>query len=307
MWTVDATFDLENRHAVPNDMSQAMMTMDMQFEYVHGQGRAGFPDLLADYQRRSDRVSTSVGAVLDRGYGPHQRQRFDHFPASAPAIGVLVYLHAGYWQSRDKSQFRFLAPFFQQRGFHVMVVNYPLCPEVSLAELVAAVLPCVPAIRQALAPSGLATLPLVVAGHSAGAHLAVELTMAGRDSDSAVQGVWGISGVYNPAPLLQTTLNEKLQLDPLSALHADVTQRVRGQLVPGLWTVGGAETGAFQQQNARMHDAWALAGNSSSALVVPQADHFTVLQACIQPDGGVDRAFQAWWSQVLQNFRTSGH
>ena len=136
--------------------------MDAQFEYVEGQGRPGFPALLNDYQQMSDEVSRSPGAELDVPYGPHERQRFDHFPATAPAVGVLLYLHAGYWQSRDKSQFRLLAPSFQQRGIHFVAVNYPLCPQVSLSELVTAVRPCVAAVRRHLAEQGVVNLPLAI-------------------------------------------------------------------------------------------------------------------------------------------------
>lgn len=272
--------------------------MDLQFEYVEGQGRPGFAVLLADYQRRSDEVNASAAGARDVPYGPHARQVFDHFPPTAQAQGVLLYLHAGYWQSRDKSHFRFLAPFFQARGFHVFMLNYPLCPEVSLAELVSAVRPSVPAVRRFLDGLGVRDLPLVVSGHSAGGHLAVELALAAEDASTAVQGVWGISGVYDPEPLVCTTLNQKLRLTSVSAREANVTLRVRRPGVPGLWTVGGSETAAFLAQNAAMHDAWRAQGHPSECLVVAQADHFTVLQACIEPDGPCRQVFDAWWAQA---------
>jgi arylformamidase len=273
--------------------------VDLQFEYLEGQGRPGFPALLADYQRLSDEVAADTRARLDVPYGPHERQRFDHFPAMSPALGVLLYYHAGYWQSRDKSLFRFLAPYFQQRGFHVVLVNYPLCPQVSLAELVASVRPSVPAVWHYLHGQGITGLPLAVSGHSAGGHLAVELALTHTDGPAAVQGVWGISGVYNPEPLVQTTLNQKLGLDDKTAQAANVIRRVQPGRVPGLWMVGGSETDAFLQQNAHMHSAWQAAGNASTCLVVPDADHFTVLQACIRPNSWFENAFQVWWAQVV--------
>ena len=274
--------------------------MNAQFEYVDGQGRPGFPELLADYQRRSDVAAAGTGVCLDLPYGPHERQRFDHFPALVPAVGVLLYYHAGYWQSRDKAQFRFLAPYFQGRGFHVVAANYPLCPEVSMAELVDAVRPSVPAVRRYLKAQGVPDVPLAVSGHSAGGHLAVALALSGGAADSAVDGVWGISGVYNPEPLVATTLNQKLQLDADTAQAANVTRRVppcaSDGRVPGLWVVGGAETPSFVAQNAHMHAVWQAAGHPSTCVVVPDADHFTVLQDCIGPR--CKDAFETWWMQV---------
>lgn len=271
---------------------------DHQFAYVEGQARPGFPALLAEYQQRSDQVATQPGNVLDQPYGPHARQRFDFFPASGLAVGVLLYFHAGYWQSRDKAQFRFLAPFFQARGLHFVAVNYPLCPEVSLTALTQAVLPSVPAVRSHLASHGLGGLPLVVAGHSAGGHLAAEIALAASAEGAGVQGVLGISGVYDPEPLVSTTLNQKLLLTEGTAAQANVVRRVRPRLPPGLWVVGGAETPAFLAQNAAMHTAWQGAGNASACVEVPEADHFTVLGALAPDHAGMGLAFDAWWGQV---------
>lgn len=273
---------------------------DHQFAYVEGQARPGFPALLAEYQQRSDQVAAQPGNLLDQPYGPHPRQRLDWFPADHAPVGVLLYCHAGYWQSRDKAQFRFLAPFFQALGLHFVAVNYPLCPEVSLAALTQAVLPSVPAVRSRLASQGLGALPLVVAGHSAGGHLAAEMALASHADGEGVQGVLGISGVYNPEPLVATTLNQKLQLHADTATQANVVRRVRAERPPGLWVVGGAETPAFLAQNAAMHTAWLAAGNVSASVVVPQADHFTVLDALLLDQGGLRTAFDAWWLQVQQ-------
>lgn len=274
--------------------------MDLQHAYVEGQMRPHFPQLLARFQARSDAVAASDGAVLDLPYGPHPRQRFDHFPAMAPTCGVLLYLHAGYWQSRDKSLFRLVAPPLQELGFHVVLVNYPLCPDVSLPELVAAVRPCVRAARGHLRRQERRDLPVVAAGHSAGAHLAVELALASLAADAAsedhVDAVLGISGVYDPRPLLATTLNARLNLDARTAAGCDVAARVRAGRIPGLWVVGGGETDAFLAQNARMHAAWHAGGHWSRALAVPQEDHFSVLDAWTAGTGGWDEAFAAWWA-----------
>jgi arylformamidase len=276
--------------------------MNLQHEYVEGQGRVHFPALLARYQSLSDQAAAAPGSRLDLAYGRHARQRFDHFPARAAAQGVLLYLHAGYWQSRDKALFRFIAPPLQQRGLHVVAVNYPLCPEVSLARLVEAVRPCVAAVRRDLRGQNIPVLPLVVAGHSAGAHLAVELALAGQEpgagADAQVDGVLGISGVYDPQPLLSTTLNANLRLDAEAARAADVTSRVQPGRIPGLWVVGGAETAAFLAQNDCMHAAWQSQQPWSRRLVVPNADHFTVLQSWVDGHGGWDAAVAAWWNAV---------
>lgn len=281
---------------------------DHQFQYVEGQGRAGFPALLAQFQADSDGVAAQPGAELDRPYGDHPRQRFDFFPAhgqahgqaNGAAQGVMLYLHAGYWQSRDKSLFRFLAPAFQARGFHVALANYPLCPEVSLDALVSAVAPSVAALATHVSQRGDGPLPLVVAGHSAGAHLASVLALAqgalAHDHPARVDGVWAISGIYDLAPLVHTSLNEKLRLDADAARRLSPLHMTAAAPVPAVWLVGGAETPAFLAQNAQMHQRWQ--GAFSACAEVPGADHFTVLQDWAALRGPLADTFDRWWAQV---------
>jgi arylformamidase len=287
---------------------------DHQFQYVEGQSRPGFADLLAQYQAESDAVAASPGAALDLPYGEHPRQRFDFFPAVGAAQGVMLYLHAGYWQSRDKSLFRFLAPAFQARGWHVALANYPLCPDVTLDALVQAVAPGVAAVAQHVRQRGDANLPLVVAGHSAGAHLASWLGLAHgalpADDPARVAGVWAISGIYDLAPLVDTTLNQRLRLDPASARRLSPLLHAAAPCVPAVWLVGGAETPAFLAQNSHMHQHWqgdtSAPGAWSEAVAMPGADHFTVLRDWAALRGPLAGVHERWWGQVLHQHRL-GH
>jgi arylformamidase len=52
---------------------------------------------------------------------------------------------------------------------------------------------------------------------------------------------------------------------------------------PAIFAVGGAETPAFQAQNAAMHAAWTARGNHGRTMVVEGADHFTLLRALNSP------------------------
>jgi arylformamidase len=277
--------------------------MSPQHEYVDGQFRPHFPALLADYQRRSDAVAATPAARLDLAYGPHPRQRYDHFPPSGKARGALLFFHAGTGSRATRRIFDSLRRRFRTSACTSSPSTYPLCPEASLAQIEQAVLPSVAAVQGELKSAGTSGLPLAVMGHSAGGQLAALLALAGRAgpataSKAAVDGVWGISGVYDLEPLLDTTLNERLQLDNEAARRANVSRRVGPQAPPGLWMVGAAETASFVRQNAEMHAAWSIAGNSSRCCEVAGADHFTVL-ASVAPGGpGTTGVFDAWWAEV---------
>lgn len=285
-----------------------MSVVDYQFEYVQGQGRPHYPCLLQDFERQSDVTAAQAWAQLDLPYGTHARQRLDVFPCTqAQPQGVLLYLHAGYWQSRDKSLFRWLARSLNARGLHSVLANYPLCPEVSLSDLVDRVAPAV-AAAHGLLPEW-SNLPLVLAGHSAGGHLACEMGL--RHAARAVRlgrvdGIWAMSGIYELLPLCSTTLNERLQLDEAQALAMSPVTRALPLELPAVWAVGADETPEFLRQNRQMHEAWRAQGNWSRCVEVAGADHFSLLQDWEKLAHGLQFLWDGWWQQVQQRHARLG-
>lgn len=247
-------------------------------QYMTGQIRPHHAALIETFAEESEAASNALPGLRDVSYGPHPRQVFDLFPAG-PRMPLLVYLHAGYWQSRDKSQFRFIAAPLIEAGISVAMVNYPLCPEVSLAELTEAVREVVPALLDH--PDAPDTL--IAAGHSAGGHLAVELAATDWGSRglerNPISGVLAVSGVYDLVPLLKTPLNDKLRLDEAAAEAATPLDRLPPGLPPAVFAVGGEETEAFVAQSRRMHEAWRASGANSRLVIVPGADHMTLLRS----------------------------
>lgn len=274
------------------------MTQDTaEFQYVAGQMRESFGHLLADFEQRNTRALALPNWQLDVSYGPHAREVMDVRPSDAQALGTVVYLHAGYWQSRDKSQFRFLAPAFNAMGWDTVLVNYPLCPEVSVANIVASVAQALRQISIQQTERG-QTGPVVLCGHSAGAHLAIELALQAAAGLSTkllpLAGVVAISGIFDLRPLVQTSLNQRLQMDATSALACSPALRVQTGAAPAMFVVGESETSAFQAQSQDMARLWALQGNTAQCVTVNKADHFSVLEQVAAPDGLVAQTLRSW-------------
>jgi arylformamidase len=251
---------------------------DLEFEYVTGQGRPTFPSLLSAYEMESLEVAQRPDADLDLRYGSHERQRLDYFHATKPVSAVLVYFHAGYWQSRDKATFRFLATAFNDAGLDVALVNYPLCPSVTIEELVNAADQSIPFIH-----THSRGLPLLLSGHSAGGHIAIELGGRSRWDDVMIKGIAAISGVFDLRPLTGTSLNERLRLDEESALAASPILRVPIGSPPAIFAVGAEETDEFRRQSQHMERAWKAAGNISRYKAVEASDHFSILRRLADP------------------------
>jgi arylformamidase len=242
--------------------------------YLTGQIHASQTGLLEDFAAEGAAAVAAYAPLLDIAYGGHEREVFDLFVSPEPWRGTVAYFHAGYWQGRDKAQFRFIAAPFMAAGVDVTLVNYPLCPEVSLRRLMGSAAASIPKILGKVRGMGRGGERLVAAGHSAGGHIAVELALAG----AAVSAVIAISGIYELAPLRATRLNDKLGLDAEEARAMSPLHRVGGVLPPALFMVGGLETPEFRGQSEAMHEAWGAAGRSTY-LEIEGADHFSVLRA----------------------------
>lgn len=271
--------------------------------YVTDQRRAHWPATIAAFEAKSAAVARLPGFSADIPYGPHPRRRFDWFPAEGRPRAVLAWFHPGYWQMRDKSLFRCLMPRFAGLGLDVAMVGYPLAPEASLAAITEAARDALPALVAHTRAMRGRVLPVVAAGHSAGGHLAIELATTDwteRGDDAvAIAAALAFSGVYDLEPLIDTTLNAALGLDPVTAHAASPIHRVGTIGSPALFAVGGAETAAFLAQNAAMAAAWEAAGHTAEVFVAEGDDHFSLIDRLLDERSGLSAAVAGLLDRAL--------
>ncbi len=132
-----------------------------------------------------------------------------------------MFLHGGYWRMLDKSDFSFVAAPFVARGYAVAVVNYDLCPDVSIATIVDEARRAVAWLAREGAAHGANPDRIVVGGHSAGGHLAAMLfatdwAALGLARDP-IAGAVSLSGVHDLAPMVQFSFNADFKLDAAEA------------------------------------------------------------------------------------------
>ena len=227
---------------------------------------------------------------LDLRYGDGALENLDVFPSAAPGAPVLVFVHGGYWRALDKSDFSFVAPVFTQAGAMVVVPNYALCPTVTVEHICLQQVRALQWVWAHAAEHGGDPSRIVVAGHSAGGHLAAMLlSCRWKQVDDAlpaqlVSGALSISGLFDLEPLRHTPfLQGDLQLTPASVarLSPAFFPRPKGKLYA---TVGGAESEEFLRQNQLIRDVW---GPTAVPVceTLPGRDHFSVLESLVDPDG----------------------
>ena len=128
-------------------------------------------------RQRQDPVRS--GLAIERAIRPGSPRNVRPVQGAGPGAGDRAVFHGGYWQSRDKSQFRFMAGAWAKAGFNVALAGYRLCPDISVRDLTASIQAVPLAVVHAL-PATQRNLPIILAGHSAGAHLAMNWRWHGR-------------------------------------------------------------------------------------------------------------------------------
>ncbi len=136
--------------------------------------RALVPDHPAYFERwaaDSARARATMTCYLDRRYGDAPGETMDLFPARKGDGSCMMFIHGGYWRSLDKQDFSFLAPAWVDAGVSLAVVNYDLCPSVSIEEIVRQMLRASRWLYLNAEQFGMDEDRLFVSGHSAGGHL----------------------------------------------------------------------------------------------------------------------------------------
>jgi arylformamidase len=232
------------------------------------------------WKKDSAFARSTLAANLDQAYGSEPLQALDVFPAKDPH-GTLVFIHGGYWRSLDKSDFSWLAPTFVAAGIGVVVVNYRLCPQVHIDEIVADVLAAMRWLDANGTKQRLATNKVVLAGHSAGGHLVAELfaaadRMRGLPAQNIAGGV-ALSGIFDLKPLLYFSGNADFDLDMVTAGLLSPTNRRPNLECPLHLGVGGEESGEFRRQSELLAKAWP--GVALAPQVLPGLHHFSIVDA----------------------------
>jgi arylformamidase len=240
------------------------------------------PYWLEQFLVRSAAALDALRPIRDIRYGPNANETLDLYVPSAPARGTLMFIHGGYWRAFDKSDHAFVAPAFVAAGFAVAIINYDLCPQVTIAAIVDECRRAVEWMSREGASHG-APAPLVIAGHSAGGHLvammyATDWAARGLATAPFVGGVT-LSGVHDLSPLVLFTHNADLRLDDAEAARVSPVNYAPRVDAPLVVAVGADETPEFVRQSHMLWQAWPGTHPASmrDILAIPRRHHFNVV------------------------------
>lgn len=226
------------------------------------------------------REKMGARAELDVSYGSSWRQAYDFFSSGGTSKGTLIFVHGGYWLKFDKNWWSHFAEGGLSAGWDVALVQYDLCPQVSIADITNQVARAIATI--AARTQG----PLSLTGHSAGGHLVARMLAPGLlpvEATARLARVAPISPVSDLRPLLQTSMNDQFGLTMATAKAESPVLQPPAEVPVHIW-VGAEERPVFLEQAQALAEAWDV-----EQTVVPDRHHFDIIDALLDPQSDLIR------------------
>lgn len=145
----------------------------------------------------------------DISYGDLPRQKLDIYQpvTHQPKPPVVLFYYGGSWDSGDKADYKFAAEAFTSSGFIAVIPDYRVYPEVKFPGFMADPAKAAKWVKDHIEDYGGDPNRIFLAGHSAGAHIAVMLAL--NEEYLAKEGLKpndfratiGLAGPYDFLPL----------------------------------------------------------------------------------------------------------
>lgn len=255
-------------------------------------------DFLERWAKVSATAYDNLTCRRDLSYGAGPFQKIDLFlpENNKTAAPLLFFIHGGYWQNLDKSDFAFPAAAFLEKGIAFATVNYSLAPEAKIGDMVGEVRRAFAWLLGKARDFELDPAACVICGHSAGGHLA---TMTGlwdskEEADAEVTieplAIASLSGVYDLEPIRLSYHNAVLGLARNEAMELSPLRHIRRTRTPFYLAVGADETSEFLRQQALFAEKAAAAEIKVAAHEFAGLHHFSIMDALADPQDGLHRS-----------------
>lgn len=196
---------------------------------------------------------------------------------------VLLFFHGGYWQELSAEASLFPATDCIRLGMAYAAINHTLAPNASVDQIVDECVNALAWLHTHASTLGIDRRRIVLAGSSAGAHLAAMTALRTMGTARAVRATVLVSGVFDLRPLVGTSINDALGLN---AATANALSPLRTSLHGFPETVvcwGAIETAAFKTQSRDFASALQQSGTDCESFEVADRNHFDVILDLCDP------------------------
>jgi acetyl esterase/lipase len=239
-----------------------------------------FPSVLGTFQARSAAAYERAEWVRDVAYGGGDRELFDLTRSSTADAPTIIYVHGGYWQTLKKEDFAFASDGLAARGFNVVLAEYALAPQASMTEIVDQIGRLLDFLSVSRNGLDIGHGPVALVGHSAGGHLSLL-----HRSHRLLHHVMAISPLVDLEPISLSWLNDKLSLTADEVDRYSPVRHIGPGGNPMTIAVGSAELAELVRHAREYHAAAIGQSERADYALLPDRDHFSVLEELASPTG----------------------
>jgi arylformamidase len=251
------------------------------------------------YARESASARSRFDCVLDVRFGPTVDETVDIFPAKEPGAPLLVFIHGGYWCSLSSKEFSLVANGFVSHGITVAVMNYALCPKVTITEITRQSRALIAWLHGKASNFNADPSRLFVSGHSAGGQQVAMLSATDWGNeyglpDDVIRGGVAISGIFDLRPLCYSYLQPRLLLTHEVVLRQSPCLGIPRSGPPLLISCGEKETSEIKRLAKEYLQARQASGLSGELLVQKGKHHFSAIEGLNDSNSELCRAVIAF-------------
>ncbi len=267
---------------------------EMEFHFNPRTAAPDYERWAMEREEASLRVRRTLKSWLNVPYGNSPRQVLDIFPAEKPGAPVLVYIHGGYWRGGGKDHNCHFVEVFVKAGATVALVEYDLCPSVTVTEIVRQARSAIAWVYRNISNHNGDPSKLYICGLSAGGHLVVMALAHDWEKEGLprdlIKGATAISGVYDLDAVLHIDVNEEIRLTPESARENSPFLHPPLPRAPFTIVIGGAEPRGWKQQSEDLFKLCKERGVECEYLEIPDAHHYALSSLLADPASPLTRA-----------------
>lgn len=238
--------------------------------------------------------------VPDIPFGGLPRQKLDIYRPrllSGNLLPVVLFFYGGSWDSGSKNDYLFVAEALTAQGYLTVIADYRLYPEVKFPQLMQDPALAFQWVKEHIAYYHGDPQRVFMMGHSAGAHLAVMLSLnaeylaaVGLQPD-AIAGTIGLAGAYDFLPLT----SKRLKAIFAPAEQEWISQPIHfanGQNPPLLLLTGTADDTVWPRNSINLAHAVETKGGQVQLITYQGYDHVDMIAKLARPLRGDQRLLQ---------------
>jgi len=267
---------------------------EMEYQYQPRESVPEFPELSKIRAAQAKKVRETAKSWLNIAYGSSGRESLDIYAADKPGGPVLVYIHGGYWRSGSKEDNCNFVPTFTKRGATVVLVEYDLCPQVTVTDIVRQTRASIAWVAKNIIRYSGDPSRIFISGHSAGGHLtamalAHDWTKEGL-SQNLIKGAVATSGVFDLDVVMKISVQEQVRMTPdIARLNSPFLNPPKVKC-PLVVAVGGSEPKGWQQMSEDYFNYCKQQGMNADYLVVAGANHYTMSEKLLDESNPLTQA-----------------